>query len=53
MARRIDAVEPGSNDGNRRTVVREGALVRGRIDTNRETRDDCDARIGERRRECT
>src|SRR2546429_9918021 len=52
MARRIDAIEPGSDDGNRRTVAREGALVRGRIDTDRKSRDDGDACVGECRREC-
>ena|SRR5436190_12160 len=35
MARRIDAIEPGSNDGNCRRVVREGARMRGRVDTYR------------------
>src|SRR4051812_38935419 len=33
MARRIDAIESGSNDRNCRRVVREGARMRGRVDT--------------------
>ena len=48
VARGIDAVEPGADDGDARTGTRQPATMRRRVDTERQPADDGEPGIGQR-----
>jgi hypothetical protein len=51
VARRVDAIEAGADDRQRRRVASERALVRCGVDADRQSGDDREARARERVRE--
>ena len=48
MARRVDEIEPGADDGDRAAAAGERAFVRGAVDAERQAGDDDPAGAGSR-----